>query len=65
MTHTQTTEQIRARLGEVRERIDLSARRSGRAPEEITLIAVSKTHPPEMLRQALDAGASDFGENRV
>ncbi len=65
LIHTQSTEQIRARLGEVRERIDVSARRSGRASEEITLIAVSKTHPPEMLRHALDAGASDFGENRV
>jgi pyridoxal phosphate enzyme (YggS family) len=62
---TLPAEDIKARLVEVRERIERSARRAGRAPEEVTLIAVSKTHPAEMLRQALAAGARDFGENRV
>lgn len=60
-----TPEELRERLEEVRERIALSARRSGRQPEAITLIAVSKTHPPEVLRRAIEAGVTDLGENRV
>ncbi|HEX8475004.1 MAG TPA: YggS family pyridoxal phosphate-dependent enzyme [Pyrinomonadaceae bacterium] len=64
-TTTPETETLRARLARVRERIDASARRAGRVPEDVTLIAVSKTHPPELLREANAAGASDFGENRV
>ena len=59
------SEDLRARLAEVRGRVERSARRAGRAPEEVTLIAVSKTHPAETLRRALGAGARDFGENRV
>ncbi|MBO5247631.1 MAG: YggS family pyridoxal phosphate-dependent enzyme [Eubacterium sp.] len=39
--------------------------RAGRAREEVTLIAVSKTKPIEMLQEAYDAGARDFGENKV
>jgi PLP dependent protein len=54
-----------ARLGEIRGRIAECARRVGRAPEEITLIAVSKTHPAETVARALVAGVADFGENRV
>ena len=37
----------------------------GRAPQSVTLIAVSKTKPIEMLQEAYDAGARDFGENKV
>jgi PLP dependent protein len=62
---TPSSERLRARLDEVRRRIETSARRSGRTPEEITLIAVTKTHSAHVLRQAIEAGASDFGENRV
>jgi len=54
-----------ARLAEIRGRVAASARRAGRAPEEITLIAVSKTHAAEAVRRALSAGVVDFGENRV
>jgi pyridoxal phosphate enzyme (YggS family) len=53
------------RLERVRARIAASARRVGRAPEEVKLIAVSKTQPAGALREALDAGALIFGENRV
>jgi pyridoxal phosphate enzyme (YggS family) len=56
---------LRERLDEVRRRIASAAKRSNRVPEEVTLIAVSKTHPVEMLSQALDVGVTDFGENRV
>jgi len=49
----------------VQERIRLAAERAGRGAEEITLIGVSKTHPPEAIRAAYDAGVRHFGENRV
>lgn len=49
----------------VRGRIAAAASRSGRHPSEIKLIAVSKTHSPEVIRKALSAGASVFGENKV
>ncbi|MGB8510575.1 MAG: YggS family pyridoxal phosphate-dependent enzyme [Pyrinomonadaceae bacterium] len=61
----QETESLRGRLEEVRRRIETSARRAGRDPSEITLIVVTKTHPAQVLREALAAGAHDFGENRV
>jgi PLP dependent protein len=53
------------RIDAVRERIAAAARRSGRLPEEVQLVAVTKTHPPEVIAQALEAGLADFGENRV
>jgi len=52
-------------LERVRERIGAAARRAGRRPEEITLIAASKTHPAEAIRAAFGAGIRHFGENRV
>ncbi|HOE12604.1 MAG TPA: YggS family pyridoxal phosphate-dependent enzyme [bacterium] len=56
---------IKTNLEQVRERIALAAARAGRAPSEITLVAVSKTKPPEMVREAVAAGATILGENRV
>jgi pyridoxal phosphate enzyme (YggS family) len=56
---------LRERLDEVRGKIATVARRCGREPTEITLVVVSKTHPVAVLREALAAGATDFGENRV
>jgi len=58
-------DKLGARLAEIRGRIEACARSAGRAPEEITLIAVSKTHPAELVRRAIAAGVSDLGENRV
>jgi pyridoxal phosphate enzyme (YggS family) len=52
-------------LSVVRERIAGSARRSNRRAEEVSLMAVTKTHPPELIRQAYNAGLRMFGENRV
>jgi pyridoxal phosphate enzyme (YggS family) len=49
----------------IQERIEAAARRARRAPEEIALMAVSKTHPPERIREAYVAGLRLFGENRV
>ena len=56
---------LRENLAEVRQKIKNAAQSVGRSPDEITLIAVSKTHPPEVLRRAIAAGAGVFGENKV
>jgi pyridoxal phosphate enzyme (YggS family) len=56
---------IAARLAEVRERIAAAARAAGRDPGEVTLVAVSKTHPADAVRAAYLAGQLVFGENRV
>ena len=53
------------KLNLVKKNIEEACRTSGRSPEEVTLIAVSKTKPVEMLREAYDAGARVFGENKV
>ena len=47
------------------DRIDAAAKRSGRTPEEVTLVAVTKTHGADTVRDAFDAGMSLFGENKV
>ena len=56
---------IAANIHDVRERIAAAARRAGRNPEEVALMAVTKTFPPELIRQAYEAGQRVFGENRV
>jgi pyridoxal phosphate enzyme (YggS family) len=56
---------IAARLAEVRARIAAAAGRSGRGPETITLVAVTKTFGPDEVREAIAAGQRDFGENYV
>jgi pyridoxal phosphate enzyme (YggS family) len=56
---------IAANLAAVRERIAAAARGAGRVPDNVTLVAVSKTHPAATVRQALVAGHRVFGENRV
>ena len=56
---------IADRLTEVRSRIATAARSAGRDPSSIQLIAVSKTFPVELVREAHAAGQRDFGENRV
>ncbi len=52
-------------LAQVRQRIAEAARRAGRRPEDIALMAVTKTFPPETIREAYAAGQRMFGENRV
>ena len=52
-------------LAQVQKNIEESCREINRDPEEVTLIAVSKTKPVEMLKEAYDAGARVFGENKV
>ena len=52
-------------LQKVRSNIINSCEAVGRNPDEVTLIAVSKTKPVEILQEAYDAGARIFGENKV
>lgn len=52
-------------LQDIRERIAAAALRSNRKPEDIELLAVSKTFPVEAIQEAIDAGQTLFGENKV
>ena len=56
---------ISEKFKEVKERADEAAKRSGRNPADVKLIAVTKTHPASEINEAIDAGATDIGENRV
>ncbi len=56
---------IAENIATVRALIAESARRAGRDPSEVTLIAVSKTHPANTVLEAVQAGMQHFGENRV
>jgi pyridoxal phosphate enzyme (YggS family) len=55
---------LRERFSEVRERIAEAVRRGGHS-QEVTIVAVTKTHGPEAVEAAWDAGLRDVGENRV
>jgi len=59
------TPSIAENLTRIRERIERAASRAGRSTGEITLVAVSKTHPAERIREAYRAGVRHLGENRV
>ncbi len=59
------TATVARNLAHVRAEIAAAARAAGRKPEEIRLIAVSKTHPGEAVAAAIAAGQMDFGENTV
>nr|WP_298573323.1 YggS family pyridoxal phosphate-dependent enzyme [uncultured Mogibacterium sp.] len=56
---------IRDNYLEILRRKDEAVKKSGRNPEDVTLLAVTKKHESEELQEALDAGATDFGENKV
>lgn len=56
---------LSGRLRSVRERVDAAALSAERDPASVTLISVSKTHPADVVDEAVAAGATDLGENRV
>ena len=56
---------IASNLAEIRQRIAQAAARAGRSADDIRLVAVSKTFPPEAIRSAYELGLRHFGENRV
>lgn len=56
---------VKENLNIVEEKISAACMRAGRAREEVTLVAVSKTKPVSMIEEAMDAGIIEFGENKV
>jgi len=58
-------ERLAENLALVQARMAAAAQRVGRDPSEVTLVAVSKTHPAEAIQMAYDLGVRDFGESRV
>jgi pyridoxal phosphate enzyme (YggS family) len=66
MSETRTvSESLAERFANIKDRINEALRRSNRSPEDLTLIAISKTHPANMVSEAIKIGATDLGENRV
>jgi pyridoxal phosphate enzyme (YggS family) len=59
------SEELKANLASVEERVAAACKRAGRDRSEVTLIAVSKTKPVEDLQVIYDAGIREFGENKV
>ena len=56
---------IAENLDRVREQISTAAAKSGRSPEDVELVAITKTHPAESVREAIEAGQVLFGESRL
>lgn len=56
---------LRERFEDVQSRVNTAARRANRTADQITIVAISKTHSTEVMRAGLDLGIADFGENRV
>ena len=56
---------IEANIREVQRRIEGACKRSGRSPDEVTLVAITKGFEIQSIRAAFDAGIRNFGENRV
>src|SRR5438876_1269620 len=65
MADTYSFGELSERFEDVGNRIEVCARQCNRSPKEITLVAISKTHPVETLKSALSLGLKDIGENRV
>ncbi|HEY7698025.1 MAG TPA: YggS family pyridoxal phosphate-dependent enzyme, partial [Vicinamibacteria bacterium] len=57
--------EIPSRLAAIRDRMEGACRRAGRAPSDVTLVAVTKTRTVEEVASAVEAGVTDLGENRV
>ena len=56
---------IKENLAEIKENISLACKRSGRNPEDVTLLAVTKTIDADRINEAVSLGVTDLGENRV
>ena len=62
---TTPMDELSGRIGQIRERINKAACRSGRSAQEITLLAVTKNVPPDIVAQAAECGVTEMGENRA
>ena len=56
---------IAENLGRVREQIASATAKSGRSADDVELVAITKTHPGDKVREAIEAGQTLFGESRV
>jgi pyridoxal phosphate enzyme (YggS family) len=56
---------LAARFADVQARVAAAATGCGRSPQDVTLIAISKTHPASLIKRLIELGATDLGENRV
>ena len=65
MTNIDPAASLAARFADVKARIAAAAQGCGRSPDEVTLIAISKTHPASLIKELIELGATDLGENRV
>ena len=65
MTNIDPTEGLATRFADVKSRIGATIQQCGRDPREVTLIAISKTHPAGLVKSLVELGATDLGENRV
>ena len=65
MENRSTPDEVRRNLAEIRQRIGEAALAAGRSPEEVQLMAVTKTVPPELVNIAWEEGVRLFGENRA
>jgi len=65
MTVVDREPDLAARFANVKARLAAAAEKCGRNPEEVTLIAISKTHPASVIKELIGLGATDLGENRV
>ncbi len=63
MTDTTRIESIKENLDGIRSQIELAAQRAGRSPNTVRLVVVTKTHPADLVRDAITAGATLLGEN--
>jgi pyridoxal phosphate enzyme (YggS family) len=61
----ESTGEMAARFAAVRERMAAACARAHRPADSVTLVAVSKTHPPQVILQAIACGQTHFGENRI
>jgi pyridoxal phosphate enzyme (YggS family) len=59
------TSEIKQNLEAVKERVDIACQKANRSPDEVTIIAVSKTKPSSIIEAAYEAGLCHFGENRI
>lgn len=64
-TTTQRVDAVAANLEAVRASVEAACTRAQRDPSEVTVVAVTKTHPFEVIEAALTAGVRDLGENRA
>jgi len=65
MTNVGAAAGLAARFADVQGRVASAARSCARSPDEVTLIAISKTHPAAVIKELVELGATDLGENRV